>query len=90
MFHKAIEMNPTYTEAYFNPIYINITCNISILLLHCHHRYVAVSDGKLEESEKYLKQSLQLNPQHHGALNNLKVIEFQKRKAQRRKTYLYS
>ena len=42
--------------------------------------------GKLEESEKYLKQALRLNPQHHGALNNLKVVEIQKRRAQRRKT----
>jgi len=43
--------------------------------------------GRIEESEKYLKQALHLNPQHHGALNNLKVVEFQKRKAaQRRKT----
>ena len=41
--------------------------------------------GKIEESEKYLKQALQLNPQHYGALNNLKVVEFQKRKAQKKK-----
>ena len=86
MFHKAIEMNPTYTEAYFN-LGKNIHRNISKLLLHCEYTGTLLYQmGKLEESEKYLKQALQLNPQHHGALNNLKVVEFQKRKAQRRRT----
>jgi len=42
--------------------------------------------GKVEESEKYLRHALQLNPHHSGAVNNLKVVEYHKRKAKRRRT----
>ena len=34
--------------------------------------------GRIKEAEENLKYALKLNPRHHGALNNLKVIEFYK------------
>ena len=34
--------------------------------------------GRIKEAEENLKHALKLNPRHHGALNNLKVIEFYK------------
>jgi len=41
--------------------------------------------GKVEEAEKYLRHALQLNPHHSGAVNNLKVVEYHKRKTKKRK-----
>jgi len=41
--------------------------------------------GKVKEAEKYLRHALQLNPHHSGAVNNLKVVEYHKRKAKKRK-----
>lgn len=35
---------------------------------------------RVEEAEQYLKYALKLNPNHHGAKNNLYVIEFYKNK----------
>ena len=34
--------------------------------------------GQVEEGERYLKYALKLNPNHHGALNNLKVTEIKR------------
>lgn len=79
MFRKALELNPTYTEAYFN---------LGALPLHglCIHMCgctvlptigtLYIQMGKYEEAEVNLKHALQLNPEHYGAINNLKVLEY--------------
>jgi Flp pilus assembly protein TadD len=36
--------------------------------------------GKIDEAENHLKYALRLNPNHHGALNNLKVINYYRNK----------
>lgn len=36
--------------------------------------------GEVDEGEKYLRYALKLNPNHHGALNNLKVIQYYRNK----------
>ena len=36
--------------------------------------------GRTQEAEEHLKYALKLNPSHHGALNNLKVIEYYRNK----------
>ena len=32
--------------------------------------------GELDKGEKYLKKALQLQPDHSGAHNNLKVVDY--------------
>ncbi|XP_019850995.1 PREDICTED: transmembrane and TPR repeat-containing protein 1-like [Amphimedon queenslandica] len=39
--------------------------------------------GQVDEGEKHLRHALKLNPNHHGALNNLKVIEYYRNKGQK-------
>lgn len=39
-----------------------------------------VQMGNLKKGEKYLKKALALHPNHPGALNNLKVIEYYRKK----------
>ena len=38
-----------------------------------------VQMGRLDEGEKNLLHALKLNPHHHGAMNNLRVVEHQRK-----------
>ena len=42
-----------------------------------------VQMGKLDDGERYLRHALKLNPHHHGAMNNLRVVEHQKQSQKR-------
>jgi len=41
--------------------------------------------GRVEEAESSLKHALKLHPNHHGAANNLKVVQHHKLKAQQQR-----
>ena len=38
---------------------------------------------RYSEAERNLKQALQLNPDHYGAANNLKVLDYQRARSRR-------
>lgn len=48
-----------------------------------HSGTLYVTMGRLDDGEKQLKHALKLNPHHHGAMNNLRVVEHH-RKTQRK------
>ena len=44
-----------------------------------------VQMGRLDEAESHLKHALRLNPGHHGAANNLKVVHHHREKKTNKK-----
>ena len=92
MFKKAMKINPTYAEAYFNLGKLEVQTSEALFLLFFIYNAVSfclgtlyVQMGRLEDGEKHLKDALKLNPHHHGAMNNLRVVEHQ-RKTQKKQT----
>ena len=96
MFKKAMKISPTYTEAYFNLGKLLTSCKIIILLLYlrsmqltlslmllCVPGTLYVQMGRLDDGERYLNHALKLNPNHRGAMNNLRVVEHQRKKHQK-------
>lgn len=49
-----------------NPQYTEAYFNLGTLFIQM---------GELDKGERYLNRALELQPQHYGALNNLKVID---------------
>lgn len=81
MFKKTIDMRPNYTEAYFNlGKCLSQLARMAIFLYYIILGTLLYQMGRVQEGEKYLLQALKLNPNHHGALNNLKVIEYYRNK----------
>ena len=46
-------------------------------VVHVGTLYVQM--GRLGDAESYLRHALKLNPNHHGAVNNLRVVEHQRK-----------
>ena len=86
MFRKALKLNPTYTEAYFNlgedARCIGLLVHSVNLTLFLILGTLFIQMGDLSKGEQYLKKALKLNPGHSGAANNLKVIEHYKKQRQ--------
>ena len=92
MFKKAMKINPTYAEAYFNLGKLEVQKSEALSFYLFFYNAVSfrlgtlyVQMGRLEDGEKHLKDALKLNPHHHGAMNNLRVVEHQ-RKTQKKQT----
>ena len=47
--------------------------------INCSTGTLYVQMGRLDEGEKNLLHALKLNPHHHGAMNNLRVVEHQRK-----------
>ena len=47
--------------------------------INCSTGTLYVQMGRLDKGEKNLLHALKLNPHHHGAMNNLRVVEHQRK-----------
>ena len=72
-----------YTVYYLSAAKYVITGTIMALMCNVAAGTLYVQTGRLDDAESYLKHALKLNPSHHGAMNNLRVVEYQ-RKSQKK------
>lgn len=83
MFKKALELNPTYVEAIFNLGQCTSHRRTTTVKCDPNAGTLYVQMGHWDDGERELKRALKLNPNHHGAMNNLKVAQHYKAKQNR-------